>query len=383
MKENVKGEIMTDYIHIDRHEKSRNALIIFSHVDYPAGKFAMTSALKDFPINKIFVNCHDNSWYQQGVPGVSDTIDGTTAYLAKLLKDMRIKRSATVGMSMGAYASLLFGIKLGCTAVLSITPEISVGQDYGRSYKLNKLRKYDYQYADLSRLIRENKKTRIYSIYGAYDDIDMSFLWTISDVMERNEWYKPFFLSGEHTVTYKLDVVDICSKLVTKWKLHNEDVSRELLLTNSFSQKELMLQREVKRYEKEPARIYDVLAANIHKPSPLSLAFARACIDTKRTNEAIEVLQELTKQDPDCYSGFHLLGLAFQISGDLDKAKMAYSRAMEIEDRAATTSFRLGVVCKDLDQPEEAGAHLRHALDINPSYEEAEKQLNALSAQTR
>ena len=374
---------MTHYIRIDRHKNSRDALIVFSHAGYPAGKFAMTNALRDVSINKIFVNCKDNSWYQQGVPGASDTIDGTTEHLARLLKDMRIKRSATIGMSMGGYASLLFGVKLGCTAALSLTSEILIGEDYGRSYKLNQLKRYDYRYMDLSKLIRENNTTRIYSIHGVYDDIDMSFLWTISDVLEKNKWYKPFFLSGEHTVTYKLDLVEICRKLVAKWKLQSEDVSRNLLLNTSFSHQKLMLQREVKRYENEPSRIYDVLIGNVHEAGPLSLPFARACIDLKRTNEAIESLKELTRRDPYCFSGFHLLGLASQINGDLREAKMTYSRAIEIEDRAATTSFRLAMVCKDLNQPEEAVAYLRRALDIDPSYEEAVKQLNALSVQVR
>jgi hypothetical protein len=375
----IKGGLVTDYIRIDRHENSKDALIVFSHVGYPAGKFAMTNALSDVPINKIFVNCNENSWYQQGVPGVSKTIDGTTEYLAKLLKDMRIERSATIGMSMGGYASLLFGVKLGCTAALSLTPEILIGEDYGRSLKLNQLKRYDYRYTDLSKLIRENRRTRIYSIHGAYDEIDMSFLWTISDVLEGNEWYRPFFLSGGHTVADKLDLVEICRRLVAKWKLQNDDVSPNLLLKFAFSHQKLMLQREIKRYENEPSRIYDVLRGNVYEAGPLSLPFARACIDLKRTNEAIAVLRELTEQDPYCHTGFHLLGLASQMNGDLCEAKMAYGRALKIEDRAATTSLRLSMVCKDLNQPEEAAAYLRNALDINPSYEEAEKQLIALS----
>lgn len=104
-------ENQVDYIRIDKFEQSKDVLIIFSHIDYPCGKFAMTNALRDLSVNKIYVNCHDNSWYQEGLKGVTKNIDETVELLAELTNILKMEKVTCIGQSMGGVCCDLVWVK--------------------------------------------------------------------------------------------------------------------------------------------------------------------------------------------------------------------------------------------------------------------------------
>jgi dienelactone hydrolase len=212
IQEILKGE--HQYIRVDREYGSDTVLIIFSHIGYPAGKFAMSNALANISATKIFINCRDSAWYQQGIEGVSSSIDETVVVLTELLEKIAPARVFTTGMSMGGYAALLFGLKLKCDAVLAFTAEVAVGAEHLRSFTLNKRKVYDYKYRSLANLVWQNSSTKIFGIYGAYDLVDLALLSTIAPAIEKRELFTLHLVSGGHQVTHRLDIPLDCREVV-------------------------------------------------------------------------------------------------------------------------------------------------------------------------
>jgi len=371
-----------DYIRVDKCEQSNEVLMVFSHVGYPPGKFAMSNELENIPVTKLYVNCHENSWYQQGLKGVAPSIHETTELLAGILNQLEPSKVTCVGMSMGAYAAILFGIKLQCDAVIAFTPELLIGQKHSRSFYLNDLKKYDYQYIQLSHLIRENIYTKIYAIYGVYDTIDLSFLWLIGDVFVKDELFKAFFLRGGHQVTRKLDVNNIVKTLIQNGILHDDDIHKEYCLDQHYGIDELLLFREIQRLllKKDSQSIYDLLK---NHPSAkhiiqLDLQLGTACIDLKKYSEAENILLHIAKIDPNSHLSRHLLGILYFSLKELDKSKLWYEKALKIEPNAPTTIFRLGSVEYELQNKELAENYFKRALKLNPKHSKAHFQYGIL-----
>jgi hypothetical protein len=59
---------------------------------------------------------------------------------------------------------------------------------------------------------------------------------------------------------------------------------------------------------------------------------------------AAKILESVTKAEPDNVSAWRLLGLCYRTSGQLDRARTAYGRAMTLEPASAATMFNLAGV---------------------------------------
>jgi hypothetical protein len=59
---------------------------------------------------------------------------------------------------------------------------------------------------------------------------------------------------------------------------------------------------------------------------------------------AAKILESVTNAEPDNVSAWRLLGLCYRTSGQLDRARTAYGRAMTLEPASATTMFNLAGV---------------------------------------
>lgn len=371
-----------DYIRIDKCEKSDDAVLVFSHIGYPIKKFAMTNALKSLPATKIYINCHQNSWYQKGIEGVTKDIAETIQLLREILEKLQPNRLICVGMSMGAYAALLFGLNLECDFILAFTPEIMIGEEYSRSFYHNNLKEYDYQYIQLSNLIRNNKKTQIYSIYGVYDTIDLSFLWLIADVFLEKNLFKTFFVSGDHTVTNQLDVYYILKTLLNNEKLQNDDIHQHYVLNQQHTLNELLVYREIRRLhlKHDSSAIYELLKnqPSLKLFSQFGLYLGNSCIDLKKYEEAKVILHEAANLDPYSHHIYHALGILYHSMNELNEAKIWYEKALEIRPYAVNTRYRVGCLEIKAKNYKVAENHLKKAVELSPEYHEAHFLLGKL-----
>lgn len=77
---------------------------------------------------RLFLRDPEQAWYQRGLPGVSDHIDGVAEHLAARVAASGAERVVMVGNSMGGYAALLFGARLDVDEVVAFAPQSFLGR---------------------------------------------------------------------------------------------------------------------------------------------------------------------------------------------------------------------------------------------------------------
>ena len=85
--------------------------------------FEFLSALSDTAARRVFVRDLNQSWYQEGVRGVSSTLATTTAALRALVAESGARRVVTLGVSAGGFAAIYFGCQLDADFVLAFGPQ--------------------------------------------------------------------------------------------------------------------------------------------------------------------------------------------------------------------------------------------------------------------
>lgn len=106
----------------------------------------------NFDIHFIFVKDRSQSWYTNGVYGVGNNIDEVVRHLSNKIKKIKYTKIITTGMSMGGYASLLFGKLLNAENIISFSPQIFIDDKSRKKYK-------DFRYnKEISKIINLKKK---------------------------------------------------------------------------------------------------------------------------------------------------------------------------------------------------------------------------------
>jgi len=110
------------------------------------------------------------------------------------------------------------------------------------------------------------------------------------------------------------------------------------------------------------------MAASMAEPS-----LFRKLLDTARTfivrnigGEALKVTQKILEIMPDSAAGYVVLGDALRISGDMDKAKLAYERACKYSGDYLEPLQRLVDLAKETDQKEMQLEYLKRLDSISP-----------------
>lgn len=85
--------------------------------------FEFLSALSGTTARRVFVRDLNQSWYQEGVRGVSTALDATTAALRALVTESGAHRIVTLGVSAGGFAAIYFGCQLDADFVLAFGPQ--------------------------------------------------------------------------------------------------------------------------------------------------------------------------------------------------------------------------------------------------------------------
>ncbi len=85
--------------------------------------FEFLSALSGTAARRVFVRDLNQSWYQEGVRGVSTTLDTTTTALRALVAESGSQRVVTLGVSAGGFAAVYFGCQLDADFVLAFGPQ--------------------------------------------------------------------------------------------------------------------------------------------------------------------------------------------------------------------------------------------------------------------
>lgn len=85
--------------------------------------FEFYNAAKIIDENKIFIRDFDQSWYQNGLPGIGENILSISGYIKKEIQSLKPEKVFFVGNSMGGYAAILFATLVGDGNVIAFAPQ--------------------------------------------------------------------------------------------------------------------------------------------------------------------------------------------------------------------------------------------------------------------
>lgn len=90
-------------------------------------QFEFCKAANILDHNKIYIRDLKQSWYQMGLPGLSDDLNSTATYLKKVVRKYGDKKLITVGNSMGGFAAIFFAAALGNAHAIAFAPQTFIG----------------------------------------------------------------------------------------------------------------------------------------------------------------------------------------------------------------------------------------------------------------
>ncbi len=156
---------MSKHILFEENKKSSQLIVYFSSAG--AKSFEGYSLLSKYTDNKLFIRDSMKSWYHGVIPHVSNSADELVEYLKPIISNFDKKDITFIGSSMGAYAALLFGLKLGIGKVIAFSPQIVLNPSM--PFTPNETVKYN----DLSTLILENTQSDIDIWFGEGEPLDL------------------------------------------------------------------------------------------------------------------------------------------------------------------------------------------------------------------
>ena len=136
----------------------------------PAEFFELT---RDINASRIFMRDVQKLWYQKGVVGVADDMDGMASYLAGKTDELKPSRAVMVGNSAGGFAAIVMAILLGTGRVIAFAPQTFIDRAHRfvhrdkrcRDLFKNVHRTPGKRYVDVKPLLRERTPSCEIDIY--------------------------------------------------------------------------------------------------------------------------------------------------------------------------------------------------------------------------
>lgn len=85
--------------------------------------FEFFNITRQFDTDKIFVRDLSQSWYHEGMRGITASLPETAAFLRQAIAEHRYERVVFLGNSMGGYAAIALGVLAGADAILAFAPQ--------------------------------------------------------------------------------------------------------------------------------------------------------------------------------------------------------------------------------------------------------------------
>ena len=131
---------MKDPVDIELSENGSSLYIFFggiaARIAMPPFEFYKASQILDE--HKMFIRDFHQSWYQNGLPGISVDIHTTAKYIRNKIDEIKPERVFFVGNSMGGYAAILFAALVGTGEAIAFAPQTFISPFLRRKHKDNR-----------------------------------------------------------------------------------------------------------------------------------------------------------------------------------------------------------------------------------------------------
>lgn len=161
----------SEYFLIQEKPGARDVCISISAAHVKPGSFMLRNVLQDLECHQVFLNCPNNRWYFDGVPGLGQDYAETAQALASIISKLKSKegRVIVVGGSMGGYAAIILGAWCGANYVFASGVELKLKLAGGIS---RDLLNGPFVAPDLYSIM-ENSKTKFILAAGENNPTDM------------------------------------------------------------------------------------------------------------------------------------------------------------------------------------------------------------------
>ena len=337
--------------------ESDNLLIYFSSAGAaaPQGR----SKFSEFRGNKIFIRDTAKNWYNKSINGLCEDADDLHRVLSEFSDNYSRSNITVAGSSMGGYAALLFGIKIGAGRIVSIAPQTFLRPDIPNSPRT------PVKYDDLSLIIQGRRHDAHIEIwYGRESILD---LFNCLRIPPGKGISHHCVEGGMHNVLAtikregKLDVffehiISGQGGSMPSSTLEPADASLALSAAELFY------------VERDPKAVIEHLAPIVEE-SPLSAVsylLARCYFDLDDHVLAMKYLEKAIVLSPKNYEAYYLLGVCLEKMGRFKFAALAYQNGLEFFPspnaarlaRLGNAQFRCGKFSAALE------SH-RRALDVD------------------
>jgi tetratricopeptide (TPR) repeat protein len=322
-------------IQIDCQYNSNILLITCGGISQGMGipPYEFSRITSDLKIKKIFLRDCLQSWYQNGIKLVGDSIEQIVSYLKDFIQEEQIQKVVVTGNSAGGYAAILFGYLLEADAAIAFSPQTfidpknrSIFGDNRWQSQINKLYKSfnpetSNKYFDLINLWKHNNsiKTQFYIYFGRDHHLDAVHAAR---------------LQGCHNVT--LQAYDGNEHNIVK-TLRNIGILKPLLLTQLYP---------------ESAQIYYKQGLAYTKQNYLDKAIYSYL-------RAIEI-------EPNYLESYHQLGQIYLKQGEWEQAIAIYQKAIDVSTENAFFFDQLGQIYFQQKNWSLAMQSYQKALEIDP-----------------
>lgn len=158
-------EALTDCVLLERRPGgARTLLVVFAAAN--ARSFTFYNTTHGLPCDVLYVrDPRKNSWFQEGflpVPGIEASVE----YLRTLAASY--DRVVFSGASMGGYAAILFGTRVGASSIFALGPQTQLNHSYSRSPR----RDVTLRVPDLADAVAASPAGQIHMMVGVLDAVD-------------------------------------------------------------------------------------------------------------------------------------------------------------------------------------------------------------------
>ncbi|MFK3820482.1 hypothetical protein ACI2KG_28470 [Pseudomonas sp. NPDC089407] len=167
---------MTNEYYKVQKKDAEKTIVVFSSIHTTPGRFRFERQLADVNVNAIFLNCPNNSWYLQGVPGLGDSLSATRDALKQLIKStFPDSKIYALGSSMGASGLIALTAGLDIENSFAFCPEIDLFGKY--SFSSNYYKGPVTAHRNLWSELADSKNLNIF--YGEECESDLNQLCSI------------------------------------------------------------------------------------------------------------------------------------------------------------------------------------------------------------
>ena len=153
---------------------SGTLLVVFAAAN--ARSFTFYNTTRGLPCDVLYVrDPRKNAWFQDGfleTPG----IDASVEFLRTLAAPY--DRVVVSGASMGGYAAILFGSRIGASLILALGPQTQLNHSYSRSPR----RDVTLREPDLSAVVAASPPGQIHMMVGVLDAVDYFNVIRLADL---------------------------------------------------------------------------------------------------------------------------------------------------------------------------------------------------------